>query len=60
MFPNKRITSHSFRQTLISELLNNQISPKTVAGVVSHANVKTTLRYHKVEENNVLNALDVL
>ena len=58
VFPNKNITSHSFRQTLITELAHKSINPSTIQHLVGHKDVKTTLGYIKVSEENIFNALE--
>lgn len=37
---------HQCRHTVITELLSSQVSPKTVAGIVGHANPTTTLNVY--------------
>jgi len=61
VFPNKNITSHSFRASLISELLNDKnISPKIVQQLISHSDISTTFRYAKVTEQNIMNSLELV
>jgi hypothetical protein len=58
VFPNKNITSHSFRQTLISDLMSKSVNPKVVQTLVGHKNVQTTLGYYKPSEDDLFNALE--
>jgi len=61
VFPNKNITSHSFRASLISELINDKnISVKIVQQLISHADISTTFRYAKVSEQNIMNSLELV
>ena len=61
VFPNKNITSHSFRASLISELINDMnISVKIVQQLISHADISTTYRYAKVSEQNIMNSLELV
>ena len=60
VFPNKRITSHSFRQTLITELATKGINTKIIQSLIGHKNINTTYRYIKVSENDILNSLEVV
>jgi len=61
VFPNKNITSHSFRASLISELINDKnISPKVVQELIGHSDVKTTFRYAKVSQQNIMNSLELV
>jgi len=61
VFPNKNITSHSFRASLISELINDKnISPKIVQQLIGHSDIQTTFRYAKVSEQNIINSLELV
>jgi len=61
VFPNKNITSHSFRASLISELINDKnISPKIVQQLIGHSDIQTTFRYAKVSEQNIMNSLELV
>ena len=60
VFPNKNITSHSFRQTLITELSEKGINAKVIQTLVSHKDIKTTFRYIKVDENTIMNSLEIV
>jgi len=61
VFPHKNITSHSFRASLISELINDMnISPKIVQQLIGHSDIQTTFRYAKVSEQNIMNSLELV
>ena len=61
VFPNKNITSHSFRASLISELINDKnISAKIVQQLIGHSDIQTTFRYAKVSEQNIMNSLELV
>ena len=61
VFPNKNVTSHSFRASLISELINDKnISPKIVQQLIGHSDIQTTFRYAKVSEQNIMNSLELV
>lgn len=61
VFPNKNITSHSFRSSLISELINDKnVSPKVVQQLIGHSDIQTTFRYAKVSEQNIMNSLELV
>jgi len=61
VFPNKNITSHSFRASLVSELINDHnISVKVVQQLVGHSDISTTYLYAKVTEQNIMNTLNIV
>ena len=61
VFPNKNITSHSFRASLISELINDKnISAKIVQQLIGHSDIQTTFRYAIVSEQNIMNSLELV
>ena len=52
-----RITSHSFRQTLISNLAVNGINTKIIQNLIGHKSINTTYRYIKTSESDITSAL---
>ena len=60
VFPDKNITSHSFRQSLITELSENGVNTKVIQNLVSHSDIKTTFRYIKPSDTIIDNALEVV
>lgn len=48
---NKRISPHSCRATVISNLLENKVTIRDVAILVGHSNIQTTNTYDKRKEN---------
>lgn len=53
-----RLTSHSFRQTLISNLAINGINTKVIQNLVGHKSINTTYRYIKSSEADIMAALE--
>lgn len=60
VFPNNNITSHSFRQTLISELAEKNINTKVIQTLIGHKSISSTYRYIKPSEEQILNSLDLV
>ncbi len=60
VFPNKNITSHSFRQTLITELSQKNINTKVIQQLIGHKDISTTYRYIKPSENDLIDSLEVV
>lgn len=61
VFPNKNILSHSFRSSIISELLNDKnISPSVVQQMAGHSSISTTFLYSKVTDQNIMNSLELV
>ena len=60
VFPDKNITSHSFRQTLITRLSELGVNVKVIQEIVSHKSISSTYGYIKVDEDTKLNALNAL
>ncbi len=61
VFPNKAISSHSFRASLISELMNDKnISPKVIQQLVGHSSIQSTFMYSKVTDQNIMNSLELV
>ena len=60
VFPYENITSHSFRQTLITEMSQKSINTKVIQEVIGHKNISTTYRYIKVSENDIQEALSIV
>jgi integrase len=57
---NKKITYHVSRHTAATLLLTFGIPVTTVQKIMGHADIRTTLRYAKVIDKNVLDAVQVL
>jgi len=53
-----RITSHSFRQTLISNLAINGVNTKVIQNLVGHKSINTTYKYIKSSEADIMAALE--
>lgn len=53
-----RLTSHSFRQTLISNLAINGVNTKVIQNLVGHKSINTTYRYIKSSEADIMAALE--
>ena len=53
-----RITSHSFRQSLITELSRGGINTKVIQNLVSHQSISTTYRYIKTSEVDLTASLN--
>jgi integrase len=47
-------TSHDFRHSKVTDLLNEGVKLKEVATYVGHSNPSTTLRYYNVDEAQVM------
>jgi len=60
VFINKRITSHSFRQSLISDLATKNINTKIIQSLIGHKDIKTTYRYIKPSQIDIINSLDTV
>lgn len=60
VFPHKNITSHSFRQTLITELAQSNINTKVIQTLIGHKDISTTYRYIKPSENDLMNSLEAV
>jgi site-specific recombinase XerD len=60
VFPNKNFTSHSFRQTLITELAEKNINTKTIQTLIGHKSITSTYRYIKPSQEQILNSLDLV
>jgi len=60
VFPNKNITSHSFRQSLITELAQKNINTKVIQTLIGHKDISTTYRYIKPSENDIMNSLELV
>ena len=53
-----RITTHSFRQTLITLLSESGVNTKVIQTLIGHKSVNSTLRYIKPSSETVLNSLN--
>ena len=61
VFPNKAISSHSFRKSLCSSLLNDyNISPTTVQQIMGHSSIQSTFIYSQVSDQNIMNSLELI
>ena len=60
VFPNNNITSHSFRQSLISELAEKNINTKVIQTLIGHKSISSTYRYIKPSQEQILNSLDLV
>jgi len=58
VFPDKKLSSHSFRASLITDLANKNINVKTIAELVSHADTSTTYRYIRPSEQDIMKSLE--
>ena len=52
----KRVGAHSCRATLISHLLENQVSPRDVADLVGHVNIQTTVGVYDKKRDMLKNS----
>lgn len=55
---NTRLTSHSFRQTLISNLATSGINTKIIQNLIGHKSINTTYRYITTSEADLTTALE--
>lgn len=53
-------SSHSFRQGVISDLLNGGVPLSTVSGIIGHANISTTLKYHRATKEEKENSINLV
>lgn len=60
VFPHKTLTSHSFRQSLITELANKGINVKTIAELISHSDISTTYRYIRPSQVDIKKSLELV
>ena len=60
VFPNKNITSHSFRQTLITDLAEQNINTKVIQALIGHKDISSTYRYIKPSEENIIKSLNTV
>jgi len=56
----KRVTYHVSRHTAATLLLSLGVSLTTVQKIMGHSDIKTTLRYAKVIDKNITDAVDIL
>jgi integrase len=56
----KRITYHASRHTAATLLLSSGVPVTTVQKIMGHADIRTTLRYAKVMDKNVMDAVEIL
>lgn len=52
----KRVGAHSCRATVISQLLENQISPRDVADFAGHSNIQTTIGSYDKKRDGLKNS----
>jgi integrase len=57
---NKKVTYHVSRHTTATLLLSWGVPVTTVQKIMGHADIRTTLRYAKVIDKNVLDAVEIL
>ena len=57
---NKRISYHVSRHTTATLLLSSGVPLTTVQKIMGHADIRTTLRYAKVIDKNVSDAVEIL
>ena len=50
-------SSHSFRQSLITEMASKSINVKIISQFIGHSDVKTTMHYIKATDNDIMNSL---
>ena len=55
-----RITSHSFRQTLISNLATAGVNTKIIQNLIGHKSINTTYRYIKTTEIDIMKSLETV
>jgi len=60
VFPNNNITSHSFRQTLITELAQKNINTKVIQSLIGHKAISSTYRYIKPSQEDITSSLDLI
>jgi len=61
VFPNKSISSHSFRKSLCSSLLNDfNIAPTVVRQIMGHSSIQSTFIYSSVSDTNIMNSLELI
>ncbi len=61
VFQNKAISSHSFRKSLCSSLLNDyNIAPTIVQQIIGHSSIQSTFIYSSVSDQNIMNSLELV
>jgi len=60
VFPNKNITSHSFRQTLITELAQKNVNTKIIQELIGHKDISSTYRYIKPSQADITSSLELI
>ena len=55
-----RITSHSFRQTIISDMANSGINTSIIQHFIGHTDIKTTFRYIKTSDIDIIKKLNIV
>ena len=61
VFQNKAISSHSFRKSLCSSLLNDfNIAPTIVQQIMGHSSIQSTFIYSSVSDQNIMNSLELV
>lgn len=58
VFTGEYITSHSFRQTLITDLAKSNINTKVIQQLVHHKSISSTYRYMKFDEHDLTASLE--
>jgi len=52
------LSSHSYRQGIITQLLNKKISPKIVQQFIGHEQINTTLNYNFITTQNIFDVIE--
>ena len=60
VFQSKNITSHSFRQTIITEMAAHNINTKIIQNLIGHKSISSTYRYIRPSESDLINSLDLV
>lgn len=58
VFVDEYITSHSFRQTLITDLAKSNVNTKVIQQLVHHKSISSTYRYMKFDEYDLTASLE--
>ncbi len=58
VFTDEYITSHSFRQSLITDLAKSNVNTKVIQQLVHHKSISSTYRYMKFDEKDLTASLE--